>query len=349
MQAAAATPSRSSVATELSTRLDAPPDASRAEPYVMILESAAGFAAPAGHSGANGGPPGRASFAGSGGAGSSDTLPRSQSAPFSVPLTSRVRAPPPLRCCVLRAVLSQLLLCAACPEASCTGSVVSMYKTVASLKLDRVSSMPWGRRARLMDRPRVRFCGSVFRGGHTNEQPCRPSELLRATCAEVLVRAGRVRSDQRLSIGRVLPHHVSALPQGALRRLHEEMTAEQRLRLIAGMKRYAYRKRHEGAARTCMLSRRPANPHAGGPRTSVSLACSGTGRCGSSEATRGEGCIGGAVGTCMASTRVRWQPPMHQLLLTNHAMKCVCRIPGLLCQSSAMLCCAVQAYCPAWG
>lgn len=62
--------------------------------------------------------------------------------------------------------------------------------------------------------------------------------------------AGRLRSgggsNRGHAIGDMQPHHVSALPAGALRRLREEMIAEQRMRLIAGMKRYAHRKRHEG-------------------------------------------------------------------------------------------------------
>lgn len=114
------------------------------------------------------------------------------------------------------------------------------------------------------------FVGCICRPRRSNECSCRTSSACsrprmpwragraitgashqsyaagRPTC----VRAGRARSERSLTIGRVQPHHVSALPQGALRRLHEEMIAEQRIRLIAGMKRYAYRKRHEGAARS---------------------------------------------------------------------------------------------------
>jgi hypothetical protein len=41
-------------------------------------------------------------------------------------------------------------------------------------------------------------------------------------------------------------HQLAALPAGALQRLHEEMVAEHRLRVIAGMKRYFHRKRNEG-------------------------------------------------------------------------------------------------------
>jgi hypothetical protein len=41
-------------------------------------------------------------------------------------------------------------------------------------------------------------------------------------------------------------HHLSALPAGALERLHEEMVAEHRMRLIAGLKRYFHHKRREG-------------------------------------------------------------------------------------------------------
>lgn len=71
-------------------------------------------------------------------------------------------------------------------------------------------------------------------------------------------RAGKTRSELSPSFQRVLPHHLAALPPGALRRLHDEMTAEQRMRLIAGMKRYAYRKRHEGAPRPHTRLRRSA-------------------------------------------------------------------------------------------
>lgn len=41
-------------------------------------------------------------------------------------------------------------------------------------------------------------------------------------------------------------HQLAALPAGALQRLHEEMVAEHRMRMIAGMKRYFHRKRNEG-------------------------------------------------------------------------------------------------------
>jgi hypothetical protein len=59
------------------------------------------------------------------------------------------------------------------------------------------------------------------------------------SCAE------RARSEQNFITDMHL-HQVAALPAGALQRLHEEMLAEHRMRLIAGLKRYFHRKRHEG-------------------------------------------------------------------------------------------------------
>lgn len=90
----AAPSSRSSLANDGSRRLENLPDASRAEPYVMVLEAGAGFATPATRSGTESETPGRASFAGSGSGASPDTLTRAHTSPFSVPLTQRVRAHP---------------------------------------------------------------------------------------------------------------------------------------------------------------------------------------------------------------------------------------------------------------
>lgn len=41
-------------------------------------------------------------------------------------------------------------------------------------------------------------------------------------------------------------HHLEALPASALTRLHAEMLAEARMRVLASLKRYFHRKRHEG-------------------------------------------------------------------------------------------------------
>ena len=64
-----------------------------------------------------------------------------------------------------------------------------------------------------------------------------------AKCAET------ARSDHTF-IADMHLHQLAALPAGALQRLHEEMVAEHRMRLIAGLKRYFHRKRHEGLLST---------------------------------------------------------------------------------------------------
>jgi hypothetical protein len=58
-----------------------------------------------------------------------------------------------------------------------------------------------------------------------------------------------VRSESRegMSLSEDLPlHQLMALPAGAQQRLQEEMVAENRMRMIGGMKRYFHRKRNEG-------------------------------------------------------------------------------------------------------
>eukprot|EP00892_Ulva_mutabilis_P007352 jgi/Ulvmu1/498/UM001_0506.1 len=87
--------------------------------------------------------------------------------------------------------------------------------------------------------------------GHTGSIAAQSATMSRAHSAPfssplATARARRARSVRSGAIGDMQPHHLSALPAGAMRRLQEEMLAEQRMRLIAGMKRYAHRKRHEG-------------------------------------------------------------------------------------------------------
>lgn len=98
---------RTPLSRQFSSRgLEETPDASRAEPYVLMLDAAAGFAAPTapGCGGAEGASPRSTSTATTG---ASPALSRAHSAPFSVPMTSRSRALRP--CCVLRAACCAML------------------------------------------------------------------------------------------------------------------------------------------------------------------------------------------------------------------------------------------------